>query len=255
MTIDKGSPMHRYREHKGKTARRALAAIALGLISAAGASGAPSGGDASMASPDASSLLGVQRELAFDVSRYQAPDGKRWIRFASTYETAYRAGVEDIVATLWDFENSPKAFSRILSSRVRSDSGTEAVTEQRTGVRVLGFSYLSDLVFRDVLTRPGPSSAIMEFEAIEVDATTLSARGSWTLEQGSDAAGPLTYARYTMESYVEPRIIAQEMIMRSFGGADMRKLLRELGAATAKRIKAGQGRASSPLSAQLTVGP
>jgi hypothetical protein len=247
--------MHRYREHKGKTASRALAAIALGLLSAAGASGSPARGSAATDPPDASSLLGVQRELAFDVSRYRAPDGKRWIRFAATYETAYRAGMEDVVATLWDFENSPKAFSRIVSSRVRSDSGTEAITEQRTGVRVLGFSYLSDIVFRDVLTRPGPSSAIMEFEAVEVDPTTLSARGSWTLEEGSDAAGPLTYARYSMESYVEPRILAQEMIMRSFGGADMRKLLRELGDATAKRIKSGQGRPWPPRSAQLTVGP
>jgi hypothetical protein len=247
--------MHRYRDNRGKTARRAFAAILLGLAAAAGAPAAPAPPAAPTPIAEAASLLGSQREVAFEVARQVASDGKRWIRFASAYETAYRAGMEDIIAVLWDFENSPKTFSRILSSRLRSDDGTVAITEQQTGVRVLGFAYLSKLVFRDELIRRGSASATVAFEAIEVDETTLSARGSWTLEESYDAAGPLTYVRYSMESFVEPKFIAQEMIMRSFGGADMRKLLRELGSATAARIKGNQGRASSPQSAQLTVGP
>ena len=84
--------------------------------------------------------MGAQRELAFEVGKYRAPDGKRWIRLFGEYESVYRAGMEDVIAALWDFESSPKTFSRIESTRLRSDTGTEAVIEQRTGVRVLGFA-------------------------------------------------------------------------------------------------------------------
>jgi hypothetical protein len=189
--------------------------------------------------------VGIERELAFDVAKYRSPDGKRWIRMHGVYETAYRASLEDVIATLWDFDESPRNFSRIEATRLRSDTGTVAVIEQRTGVRFLGFAYSSNLVVRDELKRGSPGSAVLEFEAIEVDATTLSSRGSWTLEESSDAAGPLTYARYALESCVAPKFLAQEMLMREFGGRDLRKLLRELGEATARRIKSGQGRASS----------
>jgi hypothetical protein len=185
------------------------------------------------------SLVGVGRELSFDVAKYRAPDGKRWIRMSAVYESAYRASMEDIIAALWDFEDAPKTFSRIEAVRLRSDTGTEAVIEQRTGIRVLGFSYLSNLVFRERLKREGPRSAVIDFETIEVDDTTLSSGGSWTLEEVSDDSGPLTRVRYSLECCVEPKFAAQEFIMREFGGGDLRKLMRELGAATARRTKKG----------------
>lgn len=231
--------MHGCRESDRGTARRAVAVIILGLVAANGASAATEEGEAAPPPGEVASLVGVGRELAFDVAKYRAPDGRRWIRLSAVYESAYRASMEDIIAALWDFEDAPKTFSRIESVRLRSDTGTEAVIEQRTGIRVLGFSYLSDLVFREKLKREGPRSAIIDFETIEVDDTTLSSRGSWTLEEGSDGSGPLTYVRYALESCVEPKFPAQEFIMRRFGGGDLRKLMRELGEATARRVKKG----------------
>jgi hypothetical protein len=184
-------------------------------------------------------LAGVERKLVYNVGKYRAPDGKRWIRLFSEYDSVYRGCAEDVIATLWDFESSHKIFSRIEETRVRSEEGDVAITEQRTGVHVLGFSYVSNLVFRNEIRRDGPKTVI-EFEAIEVDRTTLSSKGSWTIVEGFDESGrPLTYLRYFLDSYVAPKFPAQEWIMRNFGESDMRKLIRELKGAATKRSKAG----------------
>lgn len=194
-------------------------------------------GAAIPASSEFPSLAGVEREVAFDVSTFRAPDGKRWIRLFSEYESVYRASMEDVIATLWDFEASPRIFSRILKTHLRSDDGTVAVIEQKTGIRILGLGYVSNLVFQDVLRRDGPGAATLEFEAIEVDETTLSSRGSWIIMEGRDESGPLTYVRYNLDSYVEPKYPAQEWIMRRFGDGDMRRVLRDLYKATVKRVR------------------
>jgi hypothetical protein len=199
----------------------------------------PARGRAIPVSSELSSLVGVEHELVFEVAKHRAPDGKRWIRLFSEYESVYRANMEDVIATLWDFEAAPKTFSRIMATRLRSDTGTTAVIEQRTGIRVLGFAYVSNLVFRDLLYRDGPGMATLEFEAIEVDETTLSSRGSWTLIEDRDESGPLTYVRYILDSCVEPKFPAQEWIMRQFGSGDIRRVLRELYRATIKRAKGG----------------
>jgi hypothetical protein len=187
-------------------------------------------------SRDLSGLLGSQRQVSFSVSNFRDDKGKPWIRVSGVYEGAYRAKLEDVIATLWDFESSPKTFPRIEAARVRSDNGTTAVIEQRTGVHVLGLSYVSNLVFRDVLSR-GDKTALIRFESVEVDDTTLSSKGSWSLEDRSDSGGSATYVRYTVETYVAPRFPAQAAIMRSFGPEDVRALIRQLGEATARRVK------------------
>jgi hypothetical protein len=212
----------------------ALAAIMLGALSAS-----PSPGEDAVPSRDLASLFGAERELAFEVSDYRDAEGKAWIRLSGAFESAYRADLEAVIATLWDFGSAPRTFSRIEAVKVRSDTGTVAVIEQRTGIRVLGFSYLSNLVFRESLSRGGPLAARIGFESIEVDGTTLSARGSWTLEGFDDASGGSTYVRYEMESLVAPAFPAQSLIMRRFGEADLRKALRELGSAAARRTKRG----------------
>jgi hypothetical protein len=191
------------------------------------------------ASSDFPGLVGSERKLGFEVGKYRAPDGKRWIRLFAEYDSAYRARMDDVIAALWDFESSPKTFSRIISTRVRSDDGSVAVIEQRTGIRILGLGYLSNLVFKDVLKRDGAGSATLDFEAIEVDRTTLSSRGSWIIMESRDESGPLTYVRYTMESYVEPKYPAQEWIMRKFGDGDVRRVIRELNKATLEKAKGG----------------
>jgi hypothetical protein len=241
--------MHRHRDTKNTPKRRAFAALVLGTLAAKAAFAGPmeSASDSRDQEPetlpyrDISSLLvgGASREVSFDVSDYRAPDGKRWIRMSSDFESAYRIGMDDIIATLWDFADAPKTFSRIDSVRLRSDTGTVAVIEQRTGVRVLGFSYLSTLVFREDLLRQGKRAATLRFKAIEVDSTTLSTEGSWTLEDRSDASGPLTYVRYAFDSCVAAKYPVQAALMRRFGPKDIRRVLRELGEAAVRRTRRG----------------
>jgi hypothetical protein len=192
--------------------------------------------DGALAYRDLSGLYNTQRQLQFSVSDYRDAHGKAWIRLSCECEGAYRQKMADVLATLWDFKSWPQVFPRILAIKLRSDDGTTAVMEQQTGVRVLGLSYASNLVFRDVLTRSG-KSVVMTFEKIQSDDATLSAKGSWTLEDRSDASGSATYVRYYSESYIAPQYPAQAAIMRQLGGADILALIQQLGDATARRIK------------------
>jgi Polyketide cyclase / dehydrase and lipid transport. len=186
-------------------------------------------------SRDLSGLYGTQRAVAFSVDDYVAPNGTKWIRLASIYESAYRASMSDIVGTLWDFKAAPSIFPRIAEVRVRSSRGNEAVTEQRTSVNLLGFSYVTTQVLQNELLKPAPRTAEITFKSIESDESTLSTEGGWSLEDRSDASGPATYVRYSLETYVAPKYPAQAFLMRQFGGADMKATLKQLGDALAAR--------------------
>lgn len=197
-------------------------------VSSASAAEAPVGGGIS-------SLLASPRAISHTVTEFRVPDGRLAIRMSTSVECAYRAGMADILATIWDIADSPKTFPRIDSVRMRSETGTTAIFEQRTVIRALGLAYVSNLVFRDQLTRKGVGSATVSFDTIEVDDTTLSINGLWTVEDRSDSSGQATYVRYDIESVVWPKFPAQALIMRRFGGADTQRLLQDLGAAAARR--------------------
>jgi len=205
----------------GKTTRLPLAgaAVLLGLCLLATASSAPAG---------------TPRQLRYEVSDFRDAAGKRWIRMSYEFECSYGQRMDKVISTLWDFRSSPKVFSRIESVRLRSDSGTAAVTEQRTVVRLLGFVFASNLVFSNSLTRRGPAAATVGFEMIETDGSCLSSKGSWELEDRSTPDVPSTYVRYTFETDIEPRFPAQAAIMRGFGPADVKTTMRELGQAMAR---------------------
>ena len=177
---------------------------------------------------------GAPRQRIFEVSDYIDSQGRRWIRLRSEFECSYRERMDDIVATLWDFPRSPKVFSRIEAVRLRYDTGTKAVTEQRTAVRVLGLAFISNLVFENTLVRSSPGAATVGFEMIETDGSCLSSKGGWALEDRSGPGGPATYATFHIESLVEPRFPGQAAIMRAFGAGDAKKAMRELGQATAR---------------------
>jgi|GEM_PF-3906774 len=174
-------------------------------------------------------LVGVEHELFYDVGKYVDPAGKRWIRLRGQYDSVFKMGIENLVATLWAFDDSPKIFSRIIESRVRSvsEDGREVVTEQKTGICALGFSYTSNIVVKNTIVREGPMATI-EFSTIEADAVTLYSRGSWILEEIDGASGPLTYVRYSLDTCVASRFPAQEWIMRRFGGGDLKRLFGQL---------------------------
>ena len=197
-------------------------ALCFALVASALAAEAPGG-------------LRDSRPIEFHVSDYRDSDGKRWIRMSCEYEGRYEESVDDLVATLWDFPRSPRVFSRIEAVRVRSESEGRAVTEQKSAVRVLGFAFISNLVFSNCVARTGEGAAIVSFESIETDGSCLSTKGSWTLEEEPGSGGRETRARYSIESYVQPRFPGQEVIMRAFGAADIGRVMRELGAAAARR--------------------
>jgi hypothetical protein len=208
-----------------KNARPALAraAVLLGLCLAAPAASAP--GAPGAAAP---------RQLRYDVSDYRDVGGKRWIRLNCDFECAYGENMEKVIATLWDFKSTPKVFSRIESVRLRSDTGTAAVTEQRLVVRVLGLAFVSDLVYGNALTRRGEKEATVGFAMIESDGSCLSTSGAWDMEDRSLPSVPSTYVRYSFETIIEPRFPGQAAIMRGFGAADVKSAMRELGLAMAR---------------------
>ena len=188
--------------------------------------------DLPLAPPEAGvELFGAVRMIDFEIVSFVDPAGKKWIGLKASCETAIRAPMESIIAKLWDFEGSSKVFSRIEAVRVRSNDGTQAVTEQRTAVRMLGAAYVSNLVYLDTIARRADGTAEVGFEMIETDGSCRSAKGGWDLREFADGAGKATFVRYWIESDVAPMVPAQAFIMRSFGAADVRKTARELCAA------------------------
>ncbi|MGA2548221.1 MAG: hypothetical protein ABSF43_16865 [Rectinemataceae bacterium] len=210
--------------------RVVLCCLLLGIagIGARGQSAAQFPQGDPMPNRNLSSLFGFQRQISYDVSDYRGPDGKAWIHMTSRCETAIRAPMEAIIAKLWDFTGAPRVFQRIDAIHVRSDTGTMAVTEQRTVVRVLGISFVSNLVFRNTMTRQGQKAATVSFEMIESDGSCLSSKGAWELEDCSDKKGPSTYVQYSLDSYIEPRFPGQAFFLRDFGSNDMKGMVREL---------------------------
>ena len=206
---------------------RAAALLVLALAAAPAASASPGA--------DARSLVGTAKALEFSVSSSKGEEG---ILLRARYETAARAGLDATIATLWDFAGSPEVFSRIDSVRVLADDGREAVTEQTTGIRVLGLTYLSVARFRCRLERISAREARVSFEAIWSDGSVLSTFGSWELREEPSAEGPLTRIVYSLESRSAATVVGQELIMRSFGGADIARTVKELAKAVEARARA-----------------
>ena len=174
------------------------------------------------------------RLVSFDVSDYRGLDGKRWIHMTCEYEARYSESMDELIATLRDFPRTPQVFSRVEAVRVRSETNGIAITETRTAVRVLGFAFVSNLVFKNSLERSGPREATERIEMIESDGSCLSTKGAWEFVDESGAGGPSTFARYTIDTYADPRFPGQEIIMRNFGAADIKKAMLELGAAVSR---------------------
>jgi hypothetical protein len=179
------------------------------------------------------------KELRFEVNSERSGSGERLIRIEAEFESVFRCRIGDIIRTLWDFEGMPKVFGRVEAVRVRAMGPEYAITEQRTAIRVLGFSYVSNLVFENRIARIGDESALMSFETIEVDRTTRSSGGSWYLEERSDPSGTSTLVRYSIDSLVVSGFAAQELVMRRFGEKDVANVVEELAAAVARRARSG----------------
>jgi hypothetical protein len=182
------------------------------------------------------SFFDPPRTIGFEVHSEKAADKRTWISFSAQIESVFRCPMAKIMETLWDFESSPKVFKRIESVRVRSDDGTVAVTEQKSVIRVLGVSYVSELVFENEQRKTGDTTAVFTFKAVEVDANTKSTAGSWRMEEFVDSSGTVsTRIVYTVESVVAATVPGQEFFIRSFGEGDIKNLMRELATAVKNR--------------------
>jgi hypothetical protein len=213
-------------------ARRArflpLALLILGLPVLAVAAQETRRQGAAISNADIAGLFGVQRLTGFEVSDYLDPAGRKWIRMRGRCETAIRAPMDEVIAKLWDFKDSPKVFSRIEAVRLRSDDGTRAVTEQRTAVRVLGLAFVSNLVFLNTLARRDEGSATVGFAMVDSDGSCMASTGGWELTELSDGEGAATFAEFWFDNIVEPRFPGQALIMRAFGADDVKRIVREL---------------------------
>ena len=230
---------------RGNPSRRAAAlapeiafaiALAWAFVGAAsaesGVSFSPGGeGDRGL---DARSLIGKERPLYFAVSKDEASSA---ILLKARYETAIAAGLDEVIAVLRDFEKSPETFSRIDSIDLISNDGVEAITDQTTAIRVLGISYVSVARFRSRIDRLSPTEAFISFESIRTDSKLIKSTGSWRLRELLNGNSVLTHVDYRLETLVPARVIGQEFVMRSFGGADVARTLRELSAAVARRTR------------------
>lgn len=181
--------------------------------------------------PDPTGLFGAEAERRYEVTDYRDSAGARWIRLVSEFDTAYRAPLDAVLAVLWDFRRFPDRFSRIDSVRVRSESASSALVEQRTAVRILGITHVTELTYLMELDRFSAGAAILRFRAVEVDDSTLSSSGSWSLAELPDPSGPVTVLRHSTETVVKPKYPSQAAILRRFGARDFRNILQEIGSA------------------------
>jgi len=187
---------------------------------------------------DAASLLGRVRTLGFVAKLVTLGDGSKWIRNAVEEETVLPGRLDDLLALLCDYRDSPKVFSRIASVRVRSKEGDVAVTEQKSVVKALGFQYASTLLLRNVLTRASPNSATLSFTMIGGDGSCRSSAGGWELNELELDGGPAVLVKYHTDMLVRPDFPMQLQIMQLFGQGDFEHMMRELERAFAARSAA-----------------
>lgn len=176
-------------------------------------------------------LVDHPRTLDYRADPLVTADGRRWVETEVAVEAVFPGRLEELLALLTDYEASPGLFSRIEAVKLRSREGDVAVTEQRSAVRVLGLAFTSDLVFRNVLTRTGPSTARLSFEMVGGDGSSRETRGGWELEEVALESGPGVYLVYRCFLVAENRFPLQLAIMRAFGKGDFERMVGELGAA------------------------
>jgi len=185
-------------------------------------------------------LRGRAKALSYEVKLVTLEDRTTWIESETEVEAVFMGSLEDALAILEDYENSPRVFSRIEAVRVRSSTPDGVtVTEQRSAVRVLGLAYVTNLVFRCEVAREGGDRATLTFRMIDGDGSARSSEGSWTIEPARLGSEEAVYLRYRCSMLVERRFPMQLEIMRSFGKADFEKMVLELGKALDRR-KHGQ---------------
>ena len=184
-------------------------------------------------------LMGRAEAISYSAKIVTLPDRTTWIRSDADIEAVFAGSLDDVMAILEDYENSPRVFSRIEQVRVRSSSADGiTVTEQRSAVRIMGLAYVTNLVFRCENRRDGEDMATSTFRMIDGDGSTRSSEGGWSLEATAVDGVPAVYVRYRCSILVEPRFPMQLQIMQGFGKADFVKTVEELGAAM-KKLRQG----------------
>jgi len=213
------------REETRRSRLRGFFAVLLVLMSGGGAAFSAGAGSAPA---DWRAIVDKPRKIEFDVETAKSPDGAKWIALGASYEVVLRAPLEVVAAANWGaYERSHEVFSRVYRSRVLSRLADEIVTEQETGVKVLGLSFLSTAVFRNTRARPAPGRVEVDFTLVRSDGSLGSSDGGYVFEAIEAAGGPWTLVRYRVRTEVEARFPGQAGIMRTFGPADLEDVLGE----------------------------
>jgi hypothetical protein len=175
---------------------------------------------------DWASLVDKPRELYFRADVSKSEDGARWIRMELEFEVTLRASSAFASDACWyGTERAAEIFSRVDSVRILSREPTLVISEQLTGVRILGLAFLAKGTYRNELRRDSPAKALVSWTLEETDGSVRGNTGYWYFEEVRGGADPLVYVRYQVVSEVEARFPGQLGIMRAFGPGDIKALL------------------------------
>ena len=148
--------------------------------------------------------------MAWDArSSYEArlvalADGSSWIRNGTEIRTVFAGRLEDLVALLCDYEGSPRSFpgsSRCGCAALRAGGRNRAAQHGA----ILGFEYVSNLVFRNELKRASPTAASLTFTMIDGDGSCRSVEGGWDLESLESGGPQAVLVAYRCDMLVRPR--------------------------------------------------
>jgi hypothetical protein len=169
--------------------------------------------------------------VSFKVEPLSLADGSRWIALDALVEGVFDASLEQVVATLTDWDAAPEIYSRVVEIQVLS-LGPDAVrTRQTSGVSLFGLHFYTTIDFSNTLVREGPGKALLAFRMTGSDGGTRKAEGEWACRELVLPGGLAVHTIYRISLIVEARFPAQLSILRSFGKADLERTMRELGEA------------------------
>ncbi|MEI6876484.1 MAG: hypothetical protein WCL50_15295 [Spirochaetota bacterium] len=124
---------------------------------------------------------------------------------------------------------------RVGSVKVLSRSADLVLTEQRSGVKVLGIEFYATSLFANRMRHDDPESIRFDFDQMDSGGNVENCRGYWSITDFSSPGLKLSYVRYRVEFEALAQYPGQESIMRNLGAGDIERTMRELGLRAMKK--------------------
>ena len=119
--------------------------------------------------------------------------------------------------------------------KVLSRSADLVLTEQRSGVKVLGIEFYATSLFANRMRHDDPESIRFDFDQMDSGGNVENCRGYWSITDFSSPGLKLSYVRYRVEFEALAQYPGQESIMRNLGAGDIERTMRELGLRAVKK--------------------